>query len=139
MEMSWVYGLIGGLMIGCAGAVLLLGTGRIMGASGIVGGLIDGTGQDRGTTIAFLIGLIGTPAMLTGLGWAVYTQATTQLWLLVLGGLAVGIGTRFANGCTSGHGVCGMSRLSVRGFAATLAYIGAGALTVTALRVGLGL
>ena len=139
MELSWIYGLIGGLMIGCAGAVLLLGTGRIMGASGRVGGLVDGTGQDRGTTAAFLAGLVGTPALMTGLGWQVDTQATTQLWLLILGGLAVGIGTRFANGCTSGHGVCGMSRLSVRGFAATLAYIGAGALTVTALRLGLGL
>ncbi|MEL6888883.1 MAG: YeeE/YedE thiosulfate transporter family protein [Pseudomonadota bacterium] len=139
MELSWIYGLIGGLMIGCAGAVLLLGTGRIMGASGLVGGLVDGTGRDRGTTAAFLVGLIGTPAMMTGLGWQVDTQVTTQLWLLILGGLAVGIGTRFANGCTSGHGVCGMSRLSVRGFAATLAYIGAGALTVTALRAGLGL
>ncbi|MEO0745917.1 MAG: YeeE/YedE thiosulfate transporter family protein [Pseudomonadota bacterium] len=139
MELSWIYGLIGGLMIGCAGAVLLLGTGRIMGASGLVGGLVDGTGRDRSTTAAFLVGLIGTPALMTGLGWHVDTQATTQLWLLILGGLAVGIGTRFANGCTSGHGVCGMSRLSVRGFTATLAYIGAGALTVTALRAGLGL
>lgn len=139
MELSWIYGLIGGVMIGCAGAVLLLGTGRIMGASGIVGGLIDGSGQDRSTTSAFLLGLIGTPALLSGVGWSVDTHATTQLWVLILGGLAVGIGTRFANGCTSGHGVCGMSRLSVRGFAATLAYIGAGAVTVTALRLGLGL
>ena len=138
MDIAWIYGLIGGLMIGCAGAVLLLGTGRIMGASGIVGGLIDGTGHDRGTTLAFLAGLIGTPALATGLGWQVATQATTQIWVLVLGGLAVGVGTRIANGCTSGHGVCGMSRFSLRGFVATLAYIGAGALTVTALRVGLG-
>ena len=139
MELSWIYGLIGGLMIGAAGAVLLLGTGRIMGASGIVGGLVDGSGRDRGTTFAFLLGLIGTPAALSVAGWTVSTQATSHLWLLVLGGLAVGIGTRFANGCTSGHGVCGMSRLSVRGFAATIAYIGAGVVTVTALRVGLGL
>lgn len=138
METAWLYGLLGGVMIGCAGAVLLLGTGRIMGASGIVGGLIDGSGRDRATTLAFLVGLIGTPALMTGLGWQVSTQATTQIWVLVAGGLAVGVGTRFANGCTSGHGVCGMSRLSVRGFVATLAYIGAGALTVTALRLGLG-
>jgi len=139
MPVDWMYGLIGGLMIGCAAAVLLLGTGRIMGASGIVGGLVDGSGQDRSTTLAFLVGLIGMPALMTLAGWTVDTQATSQLWLLIAGGLAVGIGTRFANGCTSGHGVCGMSRLSVRGFAATLAYIGAGALTVTALRMGLGL
>lgn len=138
-EMSWLYGLIGGLMIGCAGAVLLLGTGRVMGASGIIGGLVDGTSRDRSTSAAFLLGLVGMPAMIHLLGWQVDTQATTQLWLLILGGVAVGLGTRFANGCTSGHGVCGMSRLSQRGFAATLTYIGAGALTVTALRLGLGL
>ena len=139
MQTDWIWGLVGGGLIGLAGAVFLLANGRIMGASGLVGGLVDVTGQDRGTTAAFLAGLVGTPALMTGLGWQVDTQATTQLWLLILGGLAVGIGTRFANGCTSGHGVCGMSRLSQRGFAATLAYIGAGALTVTALRLGLGL
>lgn len=139
MDIAWVYGLLGGLLIGTGGAVLLLGTGRIMGASGIVGGLIDGSGTDRGTTLAFLVGLIGAPALLGLGGWAVATQATSQVWMLVLGGLSVGIGTRFANGCTSGHGVCGLSRFSLRGLVATLFYIGAGVLTVTALRIGLGL
>ncbi|WP_299041087.1 YeeE/YedE family protein [uncultured Tateyamaria sp.] len=139
MPIEWMWGLLGGLMIGTAAAVLLLGTGRIMGASGIVGGLVDGTGSDRSTTVPFLVGLIGMPALMTVSGWQVATQATSVPWLLILGGICVGIGTRFANGCTSGHGVCGMSRLSVRGTAATLAYIGAGAATVTALRVGLGL
>ncbi|WP_299603757.1 YeeE/YedE thiosulfate transporter family protein [uncultured Tateyamaria sp.] len=139
MSIDWIWGLVGGVMIGTAAAVLLLGTGRIMGASGIVGGLIDGTGQDRSTTFAFLIGLIGMPALMTLGGWAADTHATSLPWLLIIGGLCVGIGTRFANGCTSGHGVCGMSRLSVRGFVATLAYIGAGAATVTLARVGLGL
>lgn len=139
MDIAWLYGLLGGLLIGTGGAVLLLGTGRIMGASGIVGGLVDGTGTDRGSMIAFLVGLIGTPALLSLGGWVVRTQATDQLWLLVIAGLCVGIGTRFANGCTSGHGVCGLSRFSLRGLVATLFYIGAGALTVTMLRVGLGL
>ncbi|MEX0369946.1 MAG: YeeE/YedE family protein [Tateyamaria sp.] len=139
MPMDWIYGLLGGLMIGCAAALFLFGTGRIMGASGLVGGLIDGSGQDRGTTGAFLVGLIGAPALAAVLGWTASTQATSTLWLLIVGGLCVGVGTRFANGCTSGHGVCGMSRLSVRGFAATAAYIGAGVLTVTAMRVGFGL
>lgn len=139
MDVAWIYGLLGGLLIGTGGAVLLLGTGRIMGASGIVGGLVDGSGSDRGTTLAFLIGVIGVPALLSLGGWAVATQATSQLWLLVIGGLCVGVGTRLANGCTSGHGVCGLSRFSLRGLVATLFYIGAGALTVTALRVGLGL
>lgn len=126
-------------MIGTGGAVLLLGTGRIMGASGIVGGLIDGSGTDRGTTLAFLAGVIGAPVLLTLAGLGVATQATSSLALLVIGGLAVGIGTRLANGCTSGHGVCGLSRFSLRGLVATAFYIGAGALTVSALRIGLGL
>ncbi|WP_366142219.1 YeeE/YedE family protein [uncultured Tateyamaria sp.] len=126
-------------MIGTAAAVLLLGTGRIMGASGIVGGFVDGTGQDRSTTLSFLFGLIGMPALMTLGGWEVATNATSLPWLLIIGGLCVGIGTRFANGCTSGHGVCGMSRLSMRGFMATVAHIGAGAATVTFVRVGLGL
>ena len=139
MEIAWLYGLLGGLLIGTGGAVLLLGTGRIMGASGIVGGLVDGTGINRGSTLAFLLGLIGTPALLGMGGWTVATQATSDIWLLILGGLAVGIGTRFANGCTSGHGVCGLSRFSLRGLVATLFYIGAGVLTVTALRLGFGL
>ena len=139
MQVEWIYGLIGGLLIGSAAALMLLGNGRIMGASGIVGGLIDGTTTDRGATLAFVAGLIGMPALMSLGGWQVDTQASSAPLLLIAGGLAVGIGTRFANGCTSGHGVCGMSRLSVRGFAATLAYIGAGALTVTAMRIGLGL
>lgn len=139
MPIEWVWGLVGGLMIGTAAAVLLLGTGRIMGASGIVGGVVDGSGWDKKTSLAFLVGLVGMPALMTFGGWQVSTNATSVPWLLILGGLCVGIGTRFANGCTSGHGVCGMSRLSVRGFAATIAYIGAGAVTVTLLRVGMGL
>ena len=139
MEIAWVYGLLGGVLIGTGGAVLLLGTGRIMGASGLVGGLVDGTGNHRGVMLAFLLGLIGTPALFGLGGWTAATQVTSNIWLLVLGGLAVGVGTRFANGCTSGHGVCGLSRFSLRGLVATLFYIGAGVLTVTALRVGLGL
>ncbi|MFL4471565.1 YeeE/YedE family protein [Tateyamaria armeniaca] len=139
MEIAWLYGLLGGLLIGTGGAVLLLGAGRIMGASGIVGGLVDGTGTDRAATFAFLAGLIGAPALLSLAGWAVATQATSQIWMLILAGMAVGIGTRFANGCTSGHGVCGLSRFSLRGLVATLFYIGAGVITVTLLRIGLGL
>ncbi|MEL6808152.1 MAG: YeeE/YedE thiosulfate transporter family protein [Pseudomonadota bacterium] len=139
MEMAWLYGLLGGLLIGTGGAVLLLGTGRIMGASGIVGGLVDGSGSDRGPTLTFLAGLIGAPALLGLGGWVVDTQATSQLWMLILAGLCVGIGTRFANGCTSGHGVCGLSRFSLRGLVATLFYIGAGVVTVSVLRIGFGI
>jgi len=139
VDNAWLLGLLGGLLIGAGGVVLLLGTGRIMGASWIIGGLVDGSTIERGPPLAFLAGVIGTPALLSLGGWAVSTQATSQVWMLILGGLAVGIGTRFANGCTSGHGVCGLSRFSLRGLVATIFYIGAGVVTVTALRVGLGL
>lgn len=109
-----------------------------MGASGFVGSQINGSGTDRGSTLAFLVGLIGSHALLQVSGWTVDTHITASLSVLILGGLAVGIGTRFANGCTSGHGVCGMSRLSLRGFVATAAYIGAGALTVAGPKLGSG-
>lgn len=139
MPLDWMLGLLGGVMIGGAAALFLLGTGRIMGASGLIGGLVDQSGSDKGTTVAFLVGLIGAPALLALAGWRVDTGATPVLWLLIAGGLCVGVGTRLANGCTSGHGVCGMSRVSVRGFVATALYMGAGVATVTTLRIGFGL
>ncbi|AXI42149.1 YeeE/YedE family protein [Sulfitobacter sp. SK011] len=140
MEMDWIWGLIGGLMIGCAGAVYLLGNGRIMGASGILGGLIDGSARgawmERG---AFLAGLIALPAFLQALGTpTAATNLTSNIGLVILAGLLVGLGTRIGNGCTSGHGVCGISRLSPRGIAATLVYIASGAVMVVALRSFMG-
>jgi uncharacterized membrane protein YedE/YeeE len=133
--MDWVWGLIGGLLIGTAGAVYLLGNGRIMGASGILGGLIDGSAQSQaGERLAFLTALVAIPAMFVAAGMQVDTQTTTSLPLLVAGGLLVGLGTRIGNGCTSGHGVCGISRLNPRGIVATCLYIGAGVFSVTLLR-----
>ncbi|UOA27772.1 YeeE/YedE thiosulfate transporter family protein [Pseudosulfitobacter sp. DSM 107133] len=136
MEISWIWGLFGGLIIGTAAAILLLGNGRIMGASGILGGLLDRTaGRGWPEAMAFVAALIAVPAALHHLGsGTVDTHATTSPVLLIAGGLAVGLGTRLANGCTSGHGVCGISRLSLRGIAATLIYIGAGVATVAGLR-----
>ncbi|WP_425039646.1 YeeE/YedE family protein [Primorskyibacter sp. S187A] len=133
METDWIYGLAGGLMIGLAGAIYLLGNGRIMGASGLLGGIVDGTDR-RGERWAFLGGLIGVPAL-----WALTlgpfdSHVTTAPGLLIAAGLLVGFGTRIANGCTSGHGVCGISRLSVRGIVATLFYLGAGFMTMYAAR-----
>ena len=142
MEMDWIYGLIGGLLIGLGGAVFLLANGRIMGASGIVGGLVDGTGrggkvgQER---LVFIAGLIGVPALMMLMGGTSQTHVTSNIAVLIAAGLLVGIGTRIANGCTSGHGVCGISRLSVRGIVATLIYIGAGVLTVAVFRHALGM
>ena len=132
---DWIFGLGGGLMIGLAAAIYLLLNGRIMGASGIVGGLADGTGRSTaGERIAFVAGLIGLPAVLGLFTVMPDTNATTNIGLLIGAGLLVGIGTRIGSGCTSGHGVCGMSRLSLRSIVSTLIYIGAGILTVTALR-----
>lgn len=137
--MDWIWGLVGGLMIGTAGAVLLLGSGRIMGASGIIGSLVDGTAGDAAKErMAFVAALIAVPFLLNVLFAPVTTHATTNVALLILGGLAVGVGTRTANGCTSGHGVCGISRLSLRGIVATLIYIGAGVITVAVLRLIVG-
>ena len=89
--------------------------------------------------VAFIAALIAVPALFHYLGSArVETHATSSPVLLIAGGLAVGLGTRLANGCTSGHGVCGISRLSVRGIIATLIYIGAGVATVAGLRALMG-
>ncbi|MFC3613574.1 YeeE/YedE family protein [Lutimaribacter marinistellae] len=140
METDWIWGLVGGLMIGLGGAVYLLGNGRIMGASGILGGLVDGSGWSTATErLLFILGVVVTPLIL----WPLYsteisTHLTSDLSVVVIAGLLVGVGTRVANGCTSGHGVCGMSRLSLRGIVATVFYILAGGLTLAIFRHVLG-
>lgn len=139
IEQDWIWGFVGGLMIGGAGAVYLLVNGRVMGASGIIGGLVDGSGRGTwGERLAFLAGLILFPPLLVPLYDKVDTRLTGNIWLLVAAGLLVGLGTRMANGCTSGHGVCGISRLSLRGIMATLAYILAGGAVMLAFRHWLG-
>ena len=139
MPIDWIWGLIGGMLIGTGGAVYLLGNGRIMGASGIIGGLVDGSGRGTvGERLIFLAGVFVLPLLLLPLFPEADTHLTTNPAVLVAAGLLVGIGTRLANGCTSGHGVCGISRLSLRGIVATVFYIGAGALTVVLFRHLLG-
>lgn len=139
MPIDWIWGLIGGLLIGTGGAVYLLGNGRIMGASGIIGGLVDGSGWSTAVErIVFLIGVALLPVLLMPFYRAVDPHITDNYVVLVAAGLLVGIGTRIANGCTSGHGVCGMSRLSVRGFVATVCYILAGGVGVIIFRHLLG-
>lgn len=135
IELDWIYGLIGGLMIGGAAALFLLINGRIMGASGLLGGVLDGSGWSSLTErLAFLAGLIGLPALLVLGGANVETHLTSNLVIVVIAGLAVGFGTRMANGCTSGHGVCGISRFSLRGIVATLIYLAAGIGTMVVAR-----
>ena len=139
METDWIWGLVGGLMIGSAAAMFLLFNGRIMGASGLLGGLIDGTGRSNWTErLAFLGGLVVVPAVVVTLMGGAETHATQNIAVLIAGGLLVGVGTRLANGCTSGHGVCGISRLSLRGIVAPVFYLMAGGLVVALFRHALG-
>ena len=139
IPVDWIWGLVGGLLIGTGGAVYLLANGRIMGASGIIGGLVDGSGRNSAMErIVFLIGVFLLPILLKPLYRPFSTHASENLAVLIAAGLLVGIGTRIANGCTSGHGVCGISRLSLRGMVATVFYIMAGGLTVVLFRHILG-
>lgn len=139
LEQDWIMGAIGGLMIGAAAALYLLANGRIMGASGIIGGLVDGSGRDSWLErVAFIAGLVLVPILLLPLFPGASTNITGNVWVIVAAGLLVGIGTRIANGCTSGHGVCGISRLSLRGIVATAFYLVAGGLTMVLFRQILG-
>ncbi len=135
IQPAWLSGLLGGLMIGCAAALLLLVNARILGASGILGGLVSGEGgavfRER---LVFVAGLVLAPGLLALAVGPPASHVGRDSPLLALAGLLVGFGTRMANGCTSGHGVCGMSRLSVRSIVATLIYVGFGVATVTLAR-----
>ena len=139
MEQDWIWGLVGGLMIGSAGALYLLVNGRVMGASGILGGLVDRTGWSTAAErLAFILGLIAIPPLIVPLYAVVDTHITGNMAVIVAAGLLVGIGTRLANGCTSGHGVCGISRLSLRGLVATVFYLLGGGLALVLFRHVLG-
>ena len=128
-------GAVGGAMIGLSAVLLLLFTGRIAGISGILGGLLTPARGDVAWRAAFIVGLVVGPLVVvavTGKAPAVDIQA--PLWALVVAGLAVGFGTRLGSGCTSGHGVCGLARLSPRSLAATAGFFGAALVTVYLLR-----
>jgi uncharacterized membrane protein YedE/YeeE len=128
----------GGLLIGLGAALLLLANGRIAGVSGILGGLLRPARGDVGWRLAFILGLLAAP-----LGWlALQAMPPAQIdhapALLTVAGLLVGLGTRFGSGCTSGHGVCGIARLSPRSLVATLCFMVAGFATVFVTRHLLG-
>jgi uncharacterized membrane protein YedE/YeeE len=126
--------LAGGVLIGIAAAMFALLNGRIAGISGVLGGLLKPVKGDVGWRAAFVLGLVAAP-----LAYALFSdlprpRIDAGTGALVLAGLLVGIGTRCGSGCTSGHGVCGLSRLSPRSLAATLAFMGAGFVTVYVTR-----
>ena len=130
--------LAGGALIGLAAALFIHANGRIAGISGIVGGLLRPAPGDRAWRLAFVLGMVAAPLL-----WSLATTLPPLIiaadWpLLIVAGLIVGISTRYGAGCTSGHGVCGISRLSLRGIVATAFYIGAGGLTVVLFRHLLG-
>lgn len=140
IQEAWIWGLVGGLMIGTSAALYLLINGRIMGASGILGGLVDGSA--KGTVperVSFIAGLVVVPAFLAALMGGAETNITSNPVVIIAAGLLVGIGTRLANGCTSGHGVCGISRMSLRGIVATVFYLLGGGLIMVTFRHVLGI
>jgi len=128
----------GGVLIGVAAAVLVLFNGRIAGISGIVGGLLALPRKDMAWRAAFLVGLIGAPILAALAGHAVQPDIETGWGGVLLAGFLVGVGTRYASGCTSGHGVCGISRGSIRSLVATLTFMAAGFATVFVTRHLLG-
>ena len=134
--------LAGGVLIGLAAALMVVLLGRIAGISGIVGHLLQASTwrspQQWGWRAAFVVGLLAAP-----LAWQLFAplpavSMPSNPVLIIAAGLLVGFGTRLGAGCTSGHGVCGLSRLSLRSLAATLVFMGTGVATVLVLRHGLG-
>ncbi len=126
--------LAGGLLIGLAAAVLVRFSGRIAGISGIVGGLLRPMPGDRAWRLAFVAGLLAAPWLYGLFAGPVQPRIDAGWGRLLLAGLLVGIGTRYGAGCTSGHGVCGLSRLSLRSVVATAVFMAVGFATVYALR-----
>ena len=126
--------LAGGILIGLAAAWLILVEGRILGAAGILGGLVPPRTGDRAWPVAVLAGLIAAPLVAQPLLHAPPPVIEADTAALMVGGLLVGFGTRLAAGCTSGHGVCGVARLSPRSIAATTTFMVAGFLTDFAVR-----
>ncbi|MBZ0333540.1 hypothetical protein MARI_11550 [Marinobacter sp. JH2] len=133
-EFTPVSALAGGILVGLAAASFLLLNGRIAGISGILGGLLTPVRKDILWRIAFLGGLIGTPIL-----WKLFAElpaieVNAGFPAIIVAGLLVGVGTRYGSGCTSGHGVCGLSRLSPRSLVATLSFMATGFITVYIIR-----
>lgn len=143
MSIDWSHftpwsSLAGGLLIGLATALFLLLSGRIAGISGIVGGLLRPARGDMGWRMAFILGLFAAPFIFAMAAPLPQVRIDANTTTLIAAGLLVGLGTRYGSGCTSGHGVCGLSRGSPRSFVATASFMAAGFLTVYVARHLLG-
>jgi uncharacterized membrane protein YedE/YeeE len=139
MSIDWSHftpftALAGGMLIGLAAAMFVLLNGRVAGISGVLGGLLRPVKSDMLWRIAFVLGLIGAPLVQVMFSASAKPQIEAGYVQLILAGLLVGIGTRYGAGCTSGHGVCGLSRLSPRSMIATSIFMGAGFATVFVMR-----
>jgi uncharacterized membrane protein YedE/YeeE len=139
MAIDWTHftpvsALAGGLLIGLSAAWLILVDGRVLGAAGVLGGLLPPRAGDWAWRVALIAGLIAAPALAQLFLRATPPQIDADVATLIAGGLLVGFGTRLGAGCTSGHGVCGVARLSPRSVAATAAFMAAGFVTVFIVR-----
>ena len=135
MTIDWanftpLHSLLGGLLIGLAAAILIIFNGRIAGVSGIVSGLIWNNIRDSFWRVSFILGLVISPLIFSLASPLPSIENHSNLLLLAFAGLLVGIGTSYGAGCTSGHGVCGISRLSLRSLVATLLFMSSGFVTV---------
>ncbi|SKA30731.1 hypothetical protein SAMN02745126_05014 [Enhydrobacter aerosaccus] len=134
-----VAGLLGGVLIGLASVMLMVLTGRIAGISGIVAGVVSSSRGERSWRLAFLAGLVGAPLIIGVLGGSFEPPPMPSNWgLIVVSGLLVGFGSRLGGGCTSGHGVCGIARLSRRSIVATGLFMAAAMIVVAIMRHGMG-
>jgi uncharacterized protein len=132
-----VSALVGGALIGLAAVLLMLLNGRIAGVSGILGGALAGDG--RAWRLAFLAGLVAAPLLLGAISDPLPVPRMPASWaIIVAAGLLVGFGTRLGGGCTSGHGVCGIARLSPRSIVATLVFMATAMVVVAVMRHGFG-
>jgi uncharacterized membrane protein YedE/YeeE len=142
MQIDWLHftpwsSLLGGLLLGTAAIFLFLGCGRILGITGILGGMLTTRTLDLSWRFAFLLGLIAAP--MAGNLWLPAELLTAprieaNWWTVIAAGWFVGYGTRWGSGCTSGHGICGLSRLSIRSLIATLCFMSTGFITVFVVR-----
>jgi len=132
---SILYAIIGGAFIGIAASVLMLTSGRVAGISGIVGPLLQPKAGDVAWRMAFVGGLlVGGIVLMFAAPGVIVAPATRGIVAVMLAGVFVGVGVRMGNGCTSGHGVCGLTRFSPRSLVATLTFMGTGFATATAIQ-----